>query len=221
MGGRRRIGADGQGLVKGASVALEVSPALLGVGYIIGPRIAAVMCAGGVLAYLVLIPLISFFGDPLAAPLAPGTRPIGAMGPSEIRSAYVLYIGAGAVAAGGLIGMARTLPTLWHSFARGIAGLAEEAGRGGELRIERDIPLRWVLLGCVAIIAAITAAAPLHMNLLGALLIVISGFLFATVSSRLTGEIGSSANPVSGMTSATLLLTCLIFLLVGWTGGRN
>jgi hypothetical protein len=82
----------------------------------------------------------------------------------------VLYIGAGAVAAGGLIGMAQTLPTLWHSFARGIAGLAEEAGRGGELRIECDIPLRWLLLGCSANIAAITAAAPLHMNLLGALL---------------------------------------------------
>lgn len=205
---------------KGASVALEVSPELLGVGYIIGPRIAGVMCAGGVLSYLVLIPLIKFFGDGLAAPLAPGSKLISTLGPGEIRSAYVLYIGAGAVAAGGIIGMLRTLPTLGRSLASGLAGLAESGGRGGGLRTEQDIPMKWVLLGCLAIVAAITAAAPLHMNVLGALLIVVFGFLFALVSSRLTGEIGSSSNPVSGMTIATLLLTCLIFLLVGWTGGQ-
>src|SRR6266581_515379 len=204
---------------KGGSVAIEVSPELLGVGYIIGPRIASIMCAGGVLAYLVLIPLISFFGDGLATPLAPATKPIAAMGPGEIRSAYVLYIGAGAVAAGGIISLLRALPTIWRSLGAGMAGLGTNA-RGSAARTDRDIPLAWVLIGCLAIIAAITLAAPLQMNALGALLILVFGFLFATVSSRLTGEIGSSSNPVSGMTIATLLLTCLIFLLVGWSGGQ-
>src|SRR6266704_32119 len=205
--------------LKGGSVGVEISPELLGVGYIIGPRIASIMCAGGVLAYLVLIPLISFFGDGLATPLAPATKPIAAMGPGEIRSAYVLYIGAGAVAAGGIISLLRALPTIWRSLGAGMAGLGTNA-RGSAARTDRDIPLAWVLIGCLAIIAAITLAAPLQMNALGALLILVFGFLFATVSSRLTGEIGSSSNPVSGMTIATLLLTCLIFLLVGWSGGQ-
>lgn len=204
---------------KGGSIAVEVSPELLGVGYIIGPRIASIMCAGGVLAYLVLIPLIRFFGDALPAPLAPGNKLIGEMTPNEIRGAYVLYIGAGAVAAGGVISMLRALPTIWRSLLEGLRGLSG-AGAAGHLRTEQDIPMQWVLLGALAIIIAITLAAPLHMNVLGALLILIFGFLFSTVSSRLTGEIGSSSNPISGMTVATLLLTCLIFLLVGWTGGQ-
>jgi putative OPT family oligopeptide transporter len=203
---------------KGGSVGVEISPELLGVGYIIGLRIGAIMAAGGVLAYLVLIPLIKFFGDALTVPLAPGGKLIGAMSPNEIRSAYVLYIGAGAVAAGGLVSMLRSLPLISHSLAQGLRGFGE--GATTALRTEQDIPLRWVLIGTLAVIAAITFAAPLHMNLLGAVLILVLGFLFATVSSRLTGEIGSSSNPISGMTVATLLLTCLVFLLVGWTGGQ-
>ncbi len=203
---------------QGGSVAAEVSPELLGVGYIIGPRIASIMCAGGVLAYLVLIPLIKFFGDALSAPLAPGDQLISEMSPNQIRGAYVLYIGAGAVAAGGVVSMLRALPTIWCSLLEGLRGL------GGKdapqlLRTEQDIPMKWVLVGALAIIATITLAAPLNMNVLGATLILVFGFLFSTVSSRLTGEIGSSSNPISGMTVATLLLTCLIFLLVGWTGG--
>ncbi len=205
--------------IKGGSVACEVSPELLGVGYIIGPRIAAIMCAGGVLAYLVLIPLIQFFGAGLTAPLAPGGKLIAAMSPNEIRGAYILYIGAGAVAAGGIISMVRALPTIWHSIR---ASLASFSTRGGEsaVRTEQDIPMKWVLLGALGIIVVITLSTPLNMNVLGALLILVFGFLFATVSSRLTGQIGSSSNPISGMTVATLLLTCLIFLLVGWTGGQ-
>ncbi len=203
---------------KGGSVGVEISPELLGVGYIIGLRIGAIMAAGGVLAYLVLIPLIKFFGDTLTVPLAPGNKLISAMSPNEIRSAYVLYIGAGAVAAGGLVSMLRSLPLIWHSLGQGLRGFG--AGATTAARTEQDIPLRWVLVGTLVVIAAITAAPPLHMNLLGAILILILGFLFATVSSRLTGEIGSSSNPISGMTVATLLLTCLVFLLVGWTGGQ-
>jgi putative OPT family oligopeptide transporter len=209
---------------KAGSVGIEISPELLGVGYIIGPRIAAIMCGGGVLAYLVLIPMIKFFGENLAGPLAPGTIPISQMGPDEIREAYVLYIGAGAVAAGGIISLFRSLPTIWHGLHAGLrdvrlSGSNGSAGAGRTGRTERDLSMKVVGVGIVVLIAGIMAAPSLHMNLLGALLIVLFGFLFVTVSSRLTGEIGSTSNPISGMTVATLLLTCLIFLVVGWTGG--
>lgn len=204
---------------KAGSVAAEISPELLGVGYIIGPMISSVMCAGGVLAYLVLIPMIKFFGDHIPGVLAPGNIPISEMGPGEIRSAYVLYIGAGAVAAGGIISLARSLPTLWHGLREGLRDITASRGTGSRERTDHDLPMKFVIGGIVALVVAILLARPLHMNLLGAILIVVFGFLFVTVSSRLTGEIGSSSNPISGMTVATLLLTCLIFLLVGWTGG--
>lgn len=206
--------------LKGGSLGAEVSPELLGVGYIIGPRIAAVMAAGGVMSYLLLIPMIKFFGELLSVPLTPGTKLISAMSASEIRSAYILYIGAGAVATGGLISLIRTMPTIWRSLSAGLSGLGKGASEASSLRTENDIPMKWVLIGSLVIITIITAATPLHMNLLGALLILVFGFLFAAVSSRLTGEIGSSSNPLSGMTVATLLFTCLIFLLMGWTGGQ-
>ena len=215
--------------LKAGSIGVEVSPELLGVGYIIGPKVASTMAAGGVLSYLLLIPMIKFFGDPLTTVIAPGTKLIGAMSANDIRSAYVLYIGAGAVAAGGLISLVRSLPMIWTSLRAGLTAMASRgpgqgAASSGERkdvpRTEREIALKWVVVGCLAIIAVITFATPLHMNLLGALLILVFGFLFATVSSRLTGQIGSSSNPISGMTVATLLFTCLIFLLMGWTGGQ-
>jgi putative OPT family oligopeptide transporter len=206
--------------LKAGSAGAEISPELLGVGYIIGPRIAMTMAAGGVLSYLLLIPMIKFFGELLTVPLSPGTMLIKDMGPDDIRSAYVLYIGAGAVAAGGLISLARSIPTIWNGLKGGLSGMRKTSGADGSLRTDQDIPLKWVLIGCLGIIAVITFAAPLHMNLLGALLILVFGFLFSTVSSRLTGEVGSSSNPISGMAVATLLFTCLIFLLMGWTGGR-
>jgi uncharacterized oligopeptide transporter (OPT) family protein len=207
---------------RNASVSLESSPALLGVGYIIGPRIAAIMAAGGVLAYLVLIPLISFFGNFLGATIVPpGTTPISEMDPDGIRNAYVLYIGAGAVAAGGIISLVRSLPTIWHGLKGGLADL-----RGGQAqtvaspRTDQDLSMKFVLAGIIALVAMIMIFPQLHLqwNILGALMIVGFGFLFVTVSSRLTGEIGSSSNPISGMTVATLLLTCFVFLLIGWTG---
>jgi putative OPT family oligopeptide transporter len=206
--------------LKGGSVGAEISPELLGVGYIIGPRIALTMAAGGVLSYLLLIPMIKFFGDPLTTILSPGTMLISEMGPNDIRSAYVLYIGAGAVAAGGLISLARALPMIWRSLTAGLAGMGKGSKGDATRRTEQDIPMKWVIIGSLGIIAVITAATPLHMNALGALLILVFGFLFSTVSSRLTGEIGSSSNPTSGMAVATLLFTCLIFLIMGWTGGQ-
>ena len=204
------------------SVSTEISPELLGVGYIIGPRIASVMCAGGVLAYLLLIPLIKFFGEGMTGPLSPGTVPISEMSPGQIRGAYVLYIGAGAVAAGGIVSLGRSLPIIWHGLREGLrdAKPGAKAAAATILRTDRDLSMRTVLIGMGLLLVAIVAARPLHMNILGALLILAFGFLFVTVSSRLTGEIGSSSNPISGMTVATLLFTCLIFLLVGWTGGK-
>jgi putative OPT family oligopeptide transporter len=209
--------------LKSGSVGAEISPELLGVGYIIGPRIASIMCAGGVLSYLLLIPLIKFFGEGLTEPLAPGTQLIKDMGPNAIRGSYILYIGAGAVAAGGIISLVQALPTIWHGLRGGLAdlGLGRGNGRGGKevSRVDQDLSMKVVGIGIVVLIAVIMIAPSLHMNFLGALLIIAFGFLFVTVSSRLTGEIGSTSNPISGMTVATLLFTCLVFLLVGWKGG--
>jgi len=208
---------------KGGSVGVEINPALLGVGYIIGPRISSIMCAGGVLAYLVLIPAIKFFGDGLTTVLVPetGGKLISQMTPDDVREAYILYIGAGAVAAGGIISMVRSLPLIWHGMKSGLADLRGTHGRVGPTpRTDQDLSMRFVIGGVIALLLIIMAAPQLHLqwNLLGALLIVAIGFLFTTVSSHLTGEIGSSSCPTSGMTVATLLLTCLVFLIVGWTG---
>lgn len=206
--------------LRGGSISAEISPEMLGVGYIIGPRIAGIMAAGGVLSYLMLIPLIKFFGQNLGEVLAPGTKLISDMSPTEVRGAYILYLGAGAVAAGGIISLLRSVPTIWHGMKLGFLDITA-ARRGDEAtggRTSRDLSLKFVGGGIVLLLTAITLARPLQMNLLGALLIVGLGFLFVTVSSRLTGEIGSSSNPVSGMTIATLLFTCLAFLAVGWTG---
>ena len=209
--------------LKAGSVSVEVSPALLGVGYIIGPYIGGIMCAGGILSYLVLIPLIKFFGEGMAGPLAPGLVPISEMGPGDIRGAYVLYIGAGAVAAGGIISLIQALPTIWHGLKGGLRDLGRGGGNGGgeTPRTDRDLSMKFVGIGIIGLVAAIMLVPSLHMNFLGALLIIAFGFLFVTVSSRLTGEIGSTSNPISGMTVATLLFTCLVFLLVGWTGGAH
>jgi putative OPT family oligopeptide transporter len=206
-----------------ASISCEISPELLGVGYIIGPRIASIMMAGGVLSYMLLIPMIKFFGQSAAGPIVPGSIPIKEMSPSDIRSAYILYIGAGAVAAGGIISLLRSLPLIWRGVRAGLSdfGAAAAQSRATAIRTEQDLSMKFVLIGCACLVAAIWLAPSLQMNIVGAVLIVLFGFLFVTVSSRLTGEIGSSSNPISGMTVATLLLTCLVFLFAGWTGSSH
>lgn len=214
--------------LKGGSVALENNPALLGVGYIIGPYVSSIMLAGGVLSYLVLIPLIKFFGDTAPSAIAPAAgKAISEMGPGEIRGAYILYIGAGAVATAGIISLFRSLPTIWHGLKSGLADLRGGSAEAGSSlpRTDRDLSMKYVIIGLVALVGAIMLAPQLGLSvfknpivsLLGAILIVVLGFLFVTVSSRLTGEIGSSSNPISGMTVATLLITCLVFLGLGWT----
>jgi len=213
---------------KGGSISSDNDPTLLGVGYIIGPKIAGLMMGGGVLSYLVLIPIIKFFGEAVTSPVAPEvSKTISEMDPGQVRSAYILYIGAGAVAMAGIISLGRSLPTIWHGLKAGLADL-----RGGSAesnatlpRTDQDMSMKWVVIGVIALVAAIMLFPQLGLSVFvspfvsffGAILIVILGFLFVTVSSRLTGEVGSSSNPISGMTVATLLITCLVFLALGWT----
>jgi putative OPT family oligopeptide transporter len=207
-----------------AVVSLEPSPMLLGVGYIIGPRIASVMVGGGILASLLLVPMISFFGDGLPGILPPGQQPISAMSAEVIWAKYVRYIGAGAVATGGILSMINALPMIVSSVTGSLRDLrvGKSAGEGGVARTERDLPIVVVLLGSLGLVLAIAAShlipTDLAGRLIGGAMIVLFGFLFVTVSSRITGVIGSSSNPISGMTIATLLLTCLIFVLLGWVG---
>lgn len=215
------------GKLKGATLAFEVSPPMLGVGYIIGPRVACTTMAGGALAYLILVPLVKIFGDSMPTPMYPSTLLIAEMSTGQIRNAYILYIGAGAVATGGFIGLARSIPTIIGAFAGGLRSLSASQGgaRGGadagpdtSKRTEQDLSMKIVLGGSLAIAAAIAVAPILEINALAAVLIVVFGFFFVTVSSRITGEIGSSSNPISGMTIATLLITCGLFVLLGWVG---
>ncbi|MEP6912915.1 MAG: oligopeptide transporter, OPT family [bacterium] len=204
-----------------ASISIENNPALLGVGYIIGPRISSIMFGGGVLSFLVLIPAIKYFGGGWMTPLAPETTHlIKDMTVAQIQKGYILYIGAGAVAAGGIISLFRSLPVIWSGLKGGLADLrGSKAATANAPRTDQDLSMKWVIGGIIALLIAIMLAPQLNLrfNILGALLIVIFGFLFVTVSSRLTGEVGSSSNPISGMTVATLLLTCLAFLIIGWT----
>src|SRR5678810_868283 len=207
---------------EGGSISIENNPALLGVGYIIGPRIASIMVAGGVVAYLVLIPAIKYFGGGWMTPLAPETTHlIKDMSVTQIQKGYILYIGAGAVAAGGIISLFRSLPVIWSGLKGGLADLRRSgsASTANAPRTDQDLSMKFVLGGIIALIVVIMLVPQLNLrfNILGALLIIAFGFLFVTVSSRLTGEVGSSSNPISGMTVATLLLTCLAFLLISWT----
>ena len=214
---------------KGASIGAEVSPEMLGVGYIIGPRNGCIMIAGAILSSWVLIPMIKFFGAGWTTPLFPATKLISEMSIHDVWKSYVLYIGAGAVTTGGIIALLHSLPVIIRGAKAGIgsvvgSGKSNSNGKSdtqkpsGILRTEWDLPNSLVIFGSLGIIAIITLVPSLHMNLLGAALVVLFGFLFVTVSSRLTGEIGSSSNPISGMTVATLLFTSLIFLWLGWTG---
>jgi len=214
-----------------ATISVDISPEYLGVGYVIGPRIAGTMFAGGVLSWLMLLPLISLMGANMTTPLSPihptlsnfnGTGVpylISQMSPGEIWRAYIRYIGAGAVLAAGLITLSRTLPTIVSSAREGLKGFGASAA-GAQSRTERDIPMGIVLGGSLllAIFLAVAPGLPTQGNILASVLIVLFGFFFATVSSRITGLIGSSSNPISGMTIATLIITCVIFVALGWTG---
>ena len=215
-------------VLKGSSIKADATPEYLGVGYIIGPRVAGVIFAGGVFSWLVLMPLIYFFGKQLGAPLYPGTIPIDQMGPSQLWSTYIRPMGAGAVAASGLITLLRTMPTIVSALSAGFKNLRPgAAGDSKPLRTEDDLSMRTVVLGSLLLIVFTFiflqfkpvpgAYVGILPNVAAALLVVIFGFLFVTVSSRIVGLIGSSANPMSGMAIATLMATCAVFLVKGWT----
>ncbi|WP_446744934.1 OPT family oligopeptide transporter [Silvibacterium acidisoli] len=211
----------------GAAIRAEATPEYLGVGYIIGPRVAGVLFAGGVFSWLVLMPAIHFFGAHLPTAIYPGTVPISQMGPSDLWRTYIRPMGAGAVAASGLITLLKTVPTIVGALAAGLKTLGKNAPMSSAQRTERDLPMSVVLGGSVVLVLLMFlfltfkpvpgAQVGWLANLAASLLVVIFGFLFVTVSSRIVGLIGSSANPISGMTIATLMATAAIFLVKGWT----
>ena len=215
----------------GASFRAAITSEYLGVGYIIGPKTAGTLFAGGVFSWLVLMPAIRFFGQNLTGPVYPSTIPISQMTPDQLWSSYVRPIGAGAVAAAGLITLLRTLPTIVSALTAGLKDVrAQRDGTAVESnRLERDLPMSFVLIGSLVLIAMMWAlltfkpipgaTTGMFSNLMAALLVIVFGFLFVTVSSRICGLIGTSSNPVSGMTIATLMATCAMFLVAGWTGG--
>jgi putative OPT family oligopeptide transporter len=211
------------GVFPNATLDVDISPEYMGVGYVIGPRIAGVMFAGGVLSWLVLLPLLSIMGNYMTVPFPPvpasGLR-IDQMSPNQLWSAYIRYTGAGAVLAAGLITLARTIPTIVSSFRDSMKDFGVRGGTGSRIRTERDIPMTVVLVGTalLAIFLAVAPGMPTQGNFVVSILVVIFGFFFVTVSSRIVGLIGTSSNPVSGMTIATLILTCTIFVALGWTG---
>src|SRR6202044_2733859 len=217
-----------QHVLKGAAIRCDATPEYLGVGYIIGPRVAGVIFAGGVFSWLVLMPLIHFFGAGLDHPIYPGTIPIAQMSPSQLWSTYIRPMGAGAVAAAGLITLLKTIPTIAGALTSGFSKMRKStAVKTKAIRTEDDLPMSVVVGGSIALVALMffflqfkpvpgAYVGPLA-NLAASLLIVVFGFLFVTVSSRIVGLIGSSASPISGMTIATLMATAAVFLVKGWT----
>lgn len=207
---------------RGSTVGMDVAPELMGVGYIIGYRTSLIMVAGGLLSSFVIGPILAFAGKTSTGAIYPGTSIIPEMGPGEIWRSYIKYIGAGAVATGGVLGLFRALPAIWDSLSASLKQLTHEGLGGGDRhlmkRTERDMPIIVVLVGTALITLFIWLFPTFRMNLLGAILIVTFGFLFSVVSARITGIVGSSSSPLSGMTIAVLMATCLLFLVFGMKG---
>jgi putative OPT family oligopeptide transporter len=214
----------------GASFRANITSEYLGVGYIIGPRVSGILFAGGIISWLVMMPAIKFYGQ-LAGntPIYPSTIPIPLMSPDDLWRSYIRPMGAGAVAAAGLITLLRTLPTIISALRAGLKDVRAE-GTGlpsSSSRIDRDVPMRWVILGSIVIVAMMWVLLTFHpmkdaatfwwQNLFAGIFVVVFGFLFVTVAGRISGLLGNSSNPISGMSIATLMATCAIFFLAGWT----
>src|SRR5271170_7594677 len=213
----------------GASFRAAITSEYLGVGYIIGPRVSGILFAGGIVSWLVMMPAIKFYGQLGGnTPIYPSTIPISLMTPDDIWRSYIRPMGAGAVAAAGLITLLRTLPTIISALR---AGLKDARVEGGDAeaasRIERDVPMRWVIVGSILIVVMMWvlltfhpmqgAATAWYQNIFAGIFVVVFGFLFVTVAGRISGLLGNSSNPISGMSIATLMATCAIFFLAGWT----
>ncbi|MBI4834849.1 MAG: oligopeptide transporter, OPT family [Planctomycetes bacterium] len=211
-----------------STLSAEVSPVLLGVGYIIGPRIAALMLSGAVLGWFVLIPIIQYIGSGFAEALAPATKPINQLETIELWSFYIRYIGAGAVLLGGIVSLFKALPIIIQSIKQSIKNIIPSSASAGEMRTDRDMPIKYVLLISILVIIAtfiylvvyknsIGISVSLGMGLISILLIILFGGVFVTVAARIVGIVGSSSSPVSGMTITTLIAISLIFVAFGWT----
>ncbi len=203
-------------------IGMDVLPALAGVGYICGLKISSYMFAGGILSYLVLIPAISYFGGDTASAIvneAGNAIPFNQLDPGSIWSQYIRYIGAGAVAAGGIISLIKTLPTMVKTFKQAVGGIGKNVSGG--VRTQQDISMRVVLVGIILIAVAMVLIPSIPVSPAGAVIIIIAGFFFATVSSRMVGLVGSSNNPVSGMAIATLIITTAVFKATGTTGAAG
>lgn len=203
-------------------IGTQIYPAVLSVGYICGPRISSYMFGGGVLSWLVLIPVIVLFGETLT--LYPGTAPIGEMfaqgGASAIWSSYIRYIGAGALAAGGIISLIKSLPLIVRTFRDAVKSMASGTSAGSD-RTNQNMSMKTVLIAIAILTLLVWLVPAIPVSLLGAAIVVIFGFFFATVSSRMVGLVGSSNNPVSGMAIATLLIATVILKITGDTGAHG
>jgi putative OPT family oligopeptide transporter len=213
----------------GASFRANVTSEYLGVGYIIGPKVAGILFAGGIVSWLLIMPAIKFFGQLSGnTPIYPSTIPIPLMTPDQLWSSYIRPMGAGAVAASGLITLLRTTPTIFSALRTSMKNL--QTARGGAVqsgRTDRDMSIGVVIVGSAVIIAMMWvlltfrpipgAQTHWYQNIFAAVFVVIFGFLFVTVASRISGLLGNSSNPISGMTIATLMATCAVFLVSGWT----
>ncbi|HUV30326.1 MAG TPA: oligopeptide transporter, OPT family [Acidobacteriota bacterium] len=214
------VNYDFQRFLKGGTVGIDATPALLGVGYIIGPRIAALMLSGAVLGYLGIGPLLAFIGAQIPdVIITPGNIPIPEMDSAQLRNNYIKYLGVGAVAVGGFVSLIKSFPVIISSFSQGFGQLIGRKGIETETpRTSQDLPMKWVLLGVAVVVVAIWLLPGTQLHLLGAALAVLFGFFFVVVAARIVGLVGSSSSPVSGMTIATLLVTSLILIYFGVSG---
>jgi putative OPT family oligopeptide transporter len=219
-GGFKLWSEEPEWAIKGLNTNFGVSAyaSLVGVGFIVGLEIATYMFAGAVVAWFGLIPLIKFFGDHIANPIFPSTVKIAEMGASQIWSKYVRYIGAGAVAAGGFISIVKAMPTIVKSFKSAMSGIS---AKGGQKRTDVDVPMTWVVAGSIFVFVVAWLLPVLKGSIVSGLLILICAFFFAVVSARLVGLIGTSNNPISGMTIATLLVVTGILKATGKTGNTG
>ena len=216
-------GVGSKAIGKGGTIGIDATPALLAVGYIIGPQISAMMLSGAVLGYLAIGPLLAFIGQ--QAPdmiVAPGNIPLSQMDPGQLRNFYIKYLGVGAVTLGGFVSLMKSFPIIIQSFRQGFRQLVGK--KADQEKVERtnyDLPMKWVLLGVLGIILAVGLLPGTGLPWVGVILAVVFGFFFVVVAARIVGLVGSSSMPVSGMTISTLIVTCLVLVGLGFFGPKG